>query len=192
MAEGTRAAEIDVAVGSGNPVKARAVRSAFEAMFPEARLRVEAVEVASGVAEQPRTDAETLAGARRRADAALAALPRAGYGVGIEGGVEDTADGMLAFAWVSIARPGAPRCEARSGSFRLPERIAELVRAGRELGEADDLVFGRSGSKREEGAIGLLTGGVVDRTALYRHAVALALAPLRSPGLYSSTTSRSK
>jgi len=61
----------------------------------------------------------------------------------------------------------------------LPEAVARLVRAGKELGDANDIVFGRENSKQQEGAIGLLTGKVMDRTELYEHAMVLALAPIK-------------
>jgi non-canonical (house-cleaning) NTP pyrophosphatase len=54
-----------------------------------------------------------------------------------------------------------------------------------ELGDADDRVFGCTDSKREGGAVGLLTGGTIDRTGLYQHAVALALIPFRNADLYA-------
>jgi non-canonical (house-cleaning) NTP pyrophosphatase len=53
-----------------------------------------------------------------------------------------------------------------------------------ELGEADDLVFGRSNSKQDNGAIGLLTGDVIDRAQLYEQAVILALVPFKNPDMY--------
>jgi non-canonical (house-cleaning) NTP pyrophosphatase len=58
------------------------------------------------------------------------------------------------------------------------------VRQGKELGEADDQVFGRHNSKQQEGAIGLLTGRVIDRTALYEEAVVMALIPFKNPTLF--------
>ncbi len=70
------------------------------------------------------------------------------------------------------------------GIFTLPEAVAALIRQGQELGAADDLVFGRVNSKQEQGAVGLLTGGVVDRTQLYAQAVVLALIPFKHRGLY--------
>jgi len=54
-----------------------------------------------------------------------------------------------------------------------------------ELGEADDRVFERSNSKQTNGAIGLLTGNVIDRTTLYAPAVVFALIPFKNPELYS-------
>ena len=59
-----------------------------------------------------------------------------------------------------------------------------LVREGKELGEADDIVFGKENSKQTYGAVGLLTGDVIDRTRFYEDAVVLALIPFRNPDLY--------
>jgi non-canonical (house-cleaning) NTP pyrophosphatase len=73
--------------------------------------------------------------------------------------------------------------KSRTGAFYLPEEIARLVRDGMELGHADDVVFGRSNSKQQDGSIGLLTGGVIDRTLYYEHAVVLALIPFLNPQL---------
>ena len=154
-------------------------------MVPGETVAAVGVAVASGVADQPTSDRETLRGASARAEGAELFRPDADYWVGIEGGIEEhvEAGGMVAFAWV-VVRSSLGVGRARSGSFLLPDQVATLVRGGMELGEADDLVFGRSNSKQEEGAVGLLTRGVIDRRALYRHAVVLALAPLRNPLLY--------
>ena len=45
------------------------------------------------------------------------------------------------------------------------------------MGEADDVVFGRSNSKFKDGAIGILTGGLIDRTRYYKEAVVMSLIP---------------
>jgi Protein of unknown function DUF84 len=74
--------------------------------------------------------------------------------------------------------------KGRTGTFFLPEAVAELVRQGKELGEADDIVFSQVNSKQDQGAIGLLAGNVVDRTQLYTHAVILALIPFKNRVLY--------
>lgn len=172
-----------VIVASDNPVKIGAVENAFARMVPDDRLRTVGIRVESGVADQPMSDSDTLLGAEQRAVAAASSRPEADFWVGIEGGIEDSPVGMKAFAWVVVHSAfGAGR--ARSGTFFLPDEVARLVREGKELGEADDIVFGRSNSKQEEGAVGLLTGGVVDRRGLYEQAVVLALAPLKNPLLY--------
>ena len=172
-----------IVVASGNPVKIRAARNGFQRMFAQETFQVETVEVPSGVGKQPFSSEETRQGALNRARAARQARPGADFWVGIEGGVEPEDEALSAFAWVVIL--SADLCgQSRSGSFFLPPRVAELVRQGLELGEADDRVFGRSNSKQDNGAIGLLTGDVVDRCALYEQAVILALVGVRNPGLY--------
>jgi len=172
-----------VVVASENPVKTGAVSGAFARMVPEQPFEIVGIEVDSGVDAQPVSDEETLRGAETRATAAARLRPAADYWVGIEGGIDDSEAGMRAFAWVVVRTAGGTG-RARSGTFFLPAEVARLVRGGEELGRADDIVFGRSGSKWAEGAVGLLTRGVIDRRALYEHAVVLALAPLTNPSLY--------
>jgi len=74
--------------------------------------------------------------------------------------------------------------KSKSGTFYLPGRIARLIREGLELGEADDIVFGQTDSKRKNGAIGLLTDNVITRKTLYEHAVILALLPFKNKPIY--------
>jgi non-canonical (house-cleaning) NTP pyrophosphatase len=62
--------------------------------------------------------------------------------------------------------------------------VVELIDQGMELGEADDVVFGRNNSKQKNGAVGILTGDVVTRTSYYVEAVCLALIPFRNWKLY--------
>lgn len=177
-------------MGSENPVKVEAVRRAFGRVFPEYARAVEIVGLAveSGVSAQPRGERETRRGARNRAEDAARRRPEADYWVGLEGGVAGgrapvVAGELFAFARVAVLAGGRVG-ESASGRFLLPGPVAELVRAGVELGEADDRVFGRTGSKTEEGAVGLLTGGAVTRTELYAQAVALALCKFVHPELY--------
>jgi non-canonical (house-cleaning) NTP pyrophosphatase len=61
------------------------------------------------------TDAETLQGARNRAQNARDAEPQADYWVGIEGGVDDSGDSMETFAWV-VVLGRAKTAGSRSGS----------------------------------------------------------------------------
>lgn len=170
-------------VASTNPVKLEATRSGFRRAFPNEEISVVARAVASGVGPQPLSDAQTLEGAEARAGGARTLVTDAEFWVGIEGGVEERDGHLAAFAWVVVL--SADRAgRARTGTFFLPDAVADLVRRGVELGLADDRVFGRADSKRDLGAVGLLTGGVIDRTVLYEHAIVLALVPFRNPALY--------
>lgn len=74
----------------------------------------------------------------------------------------------------------------KTASFPIPDAVASLVRDGVELGEADDKVFGRIESKKGDGLVGLLTRGLIDRSAYYEHALSLSLLPWMQPELYPS------
>lgn len=181
-------APVRLVVASTNPVKQRAVERGFAALFADDAAVLVATAVESGVSEQPFGDAETRRGAENRARHARASEPDAAYWFGVEGGVSDGDFGLSAFAWVVALTPDGIGY-GRTAEFVLPERIAELVREGMELGEADDRVFGRTDSKRNDGAIGLLTGGALDRAGLYEQAVMMALLPFRNRELYRGSDS---
>jgi inosine/xanthosine triphosphatase len=170
-----------IVLASHNPVKIRATLGGFERMFPDSEFTIENVSVASGVSEQPRSDEETRQGAFNRVQNAMGAVPQADYWVGIEGGIdhdEELGAPCMAFAWVVI-RSKELTGQSRTGAFVLPDAVVRLLNQGKELGEADDEVFGRVNSKQETGAVGLLTDDVITRESLYEHGVILALAPFK-------------
>ncbi len=168
----------NIVVASHNPVKLQATLSGFVKMFPDGEFQVQAVSVPSGVPDQPTSDEETLRGAHNRTDNAARAYGVGDYWVGIEGGIQEMLGEMLAFAWVVI-RSGDRIGKSRTGTFVLPPGVADLIRQGYELGDADDKIFGKNNSKQEKGAVGLLTGNVIDRMQLYEQAVVLALIPFK-------------
>lgn len=172
-----------IIVASKNPVKINAVRMAFEKVFPEEQFLLDGVAIASGVSDQPISDAETLQGAMNRATNAKTSFTDANYWVGIEGGIEKQASEMMAFAWVVIHSKDKTG-KARTGAFFLPPRVVELIDQGKELGEADDIVFGHTNSKQQGGAVGLLTGNIIDRTSLYVDAAIMSLIPFKNEELY--------
>jgi inosine/xanthosine triphosphatase len=159
------------------------VREGFERMFPGAEFQIQGRSAPSGVSDQPTSDEETLQGAHNRARGVASSHPEADYWVGVEGGIQDHGNEMLAFAWVVVLSTGQSG-RGRTGAFYLPQAIADLVRQGMELGQADDIVFGQENSKQANGAVGLLTGDVIDRAKLYEGAVILALIPFKNPRLY--------
>lgn len=170
-------------IASTNPVKIQAIRLGFERLFPDECFEILTTSVPSGVSDQPLSDEETLQGATNRASGAAQAFPQGDFWIGIEGGIEDHNGQMAAFAWVVVYTP-RQFGKGRSGTFFLPPAVAGLIRQGKELGEADDIVFKKQNSKQANGAIGILTGDVIDRTSLYEHAVILALVPFKNPELY--------
>ena len=168
-----------VGVGSGNPVKRCAVAQVLDAGNGDfgADAVIEAVPVDSGVSEQPRGHAETVAGAETRAANVLDA-DDFDLGVGIEGGVAefDGSDGLYLVMWAAVddgdrvGRGGGP-------SMRLPQEVERRVRAGEELGPVMDDVLGERQVARNQGAAGVFTNGRVDRTDALAAAVAGALGP---------------
>lgn len=172
-----------IVIASTNPVKINATLEGFKKMFPKEKFRAFGISVSSGVSDQPLSDAETYKGAFNRAKAAKKANALADYWVGLEGGVEDNGKEMRSTVWVVIFSKNKMG-KAKTGSFILPPRMTKLIRSGMEMGHADDKIFGVTNSKQTTGAVGILTKGVIDRTALYETGVILALIPFLNPTLY--------
>jgi inosine/xanthosine triphosphatase len=165
-------------VASQNPVKIEATRRGFARMFPMHAFHLHPVAVPSDVRPQPLSDAETLQGALNRVQYAVHLVPQADYWIGIEGGVEDRQGSMEAFAWIVVSAPPLLG-KSRTGTFRVPEEVAALVRQGHELAAAVEEVYQQVQVKSTMGAVGVLTEGVIDRIQLYEHAVVLALVPFK-------------
>lgn len=140
--------------------------------------------VKSGVSDQPISEEETRKGAQQRVRNAFKTHPNANFCVGVEGGLKIRKGKMEAFAWVTIRSKSGVVGEGRTGSFILPEKIAKHVKQGKELGEADDIVFGQVNSKQSNGTVGNLTKNVITRTSYYEPAVIFALIPFVNPALY--------
>jgi inosine/xanthosine triphosphatase len=174
-----------IVLASKNPVKAQATENGFKKMFPEQDFQIMLTSVPSGVSDQPMSNEETYQGALNRVDNARIAFPESDFWIGIEGGVEPSEHGWEAFAWI-VVKSKEMNGKGRTGSFFLPPKIVQLMEEGLELGDADDIVFGQHNSKQENGAVGLLTGNIIDRAKLYEHAVVLALIPFKNNGLYAT------
>ncbi|WP_336022237.1 inosine/xanthosine triphosphatase [Halobellus salinisoli] len=170
---------MQIAVGSGNPVK----REATARVFAESTVIAESVP--SGVAEQPMGHEETKTGARNRADAALGA-DAYDLGVGIEGGVATfggsgvaDADDLFLVMWAAVT--DGKRWGVGAGpSLLLPDSIAARVRTGEELGPVMDDVLGESNVAKKQGAAGAFTSGLMSRTDALDAAVTAAASPFLS------------
>ncbi|NIM70446.1 MAG: non-canonical purine NTP phosphatase [Xanthomonadales bacterium] len=169
-----------VVVASLNPVKLGAVQRAFGQRYPGLGVEVRGLQVDSGVAAQPMSDAETLEGARNRVANARRAYPEADFHVGLEGGLQVFDGQLLAFAWMAVGGPDGRISEARSATLPLPPKVHELIANGMELGEANDRVFETVNSKQAGGAFGLLTDGYMTRESVYADTLVLALLPFSS------------
>jgi len=173
-----------IIVASENPVKIASVEKGFHAMFPEEDITVYGVNVPSGVSHQPMTNAETEHGAQTRVANAKKIKPDADYWIGIEGGVEELNGMMESFAWIVVESRDGKMGKGKTGTLILPPQVADLIQNGKELGEADDIVFQQKNSKHQNGAVGILTGNIIDRTKYYTDAVILALIPFKHKEYY--------
>jgi inosine/xanthosine triphosphatase len=121
-----------------------------------------------------------MRGAIARARAARAAQD-ADLGIGIEGGVVAEADGgVRSCAWAAVVGRDGREGIGGSLAMRLPDRVAQLVRDGAELGHAMDAMTGEHNVKQGAGAVGILTAGLVTRQEAYEVLVAYALVPFLS------------
>lgn len=173
-----------VVIASENPAKIKAVELGFARMFPGKEFVFEGMSAESGVSDQPMSDDETFAGALNRASTAREEQADADYWIGLEGGLQEEGDDFFAFAWIVVLGPKGMQGKSRTGTFVIPPAVSELVRSGKELGEADDIVFSQTNSKQSSGAIGILTHGILDRANYYAEAVLMALIPFKNPSLY--------
>jgi inosine/xanthosine triphosphatase len=169
------------AVGSTNPAKVEAVRRALGRLDPECE--VVEVDVPSGVGAMPLGEEVIREGALARARAALESTD-AEIAFGLEGGaILDGERAWLTAHVVALTRD-AQLGEAAWGRMLLPRVAAERMRAGEELGDIIDELFARKDSKRQAGAVGLLTEGAVSRTDAFADLVAMACVPFLRPDLY--------
>jgi len=164
-----------VHVGTGNPLKVRAVRAGFALAFPSEPLQVIGVAVDAGVSRQP-FDAEVVAGAISRARDALSG---ADYGVGIEAGLvgfPGSPEPLSVQFCVVVDRNGRLTIGHGPG-YALPPSVLARLRSGSTLNREMRARSGMNEVKETIGAIGILSGGRIDRFAITREAVLMALLP---------------
>ena len=173
-----------IAVGSENPVKLEAARLAFGAVWPDEKWEIIGVAVASGVSDQPMSDEECIAGAKNRARSARAAAD-ADYGVGLEGGLHQIGEHFFDCGWIAVYDREGREGIGSTAKAPTPPRIVAMIQEGMELGTANDIVFGTTNSKQNDGHFGLMTKGVITRASGYRDGVIMALARFIHPELFS-------
>lgn len=162
---------LDVAVGSANHVKVEAVRSVFERIYGD--VRITPCDVDSGVPPQPFGD-QTHEGSLNRAIAALADHDIA---VGIEAGVFEMLDGLYDIQHCSIVSRDGKKTYGHGSGFKYPDDVADLVRNGLTVGDAMHEIYGDTDIGSKQGAIGLLSRGLLDRKTLTEQSVMAAMIP---------------
>ena len=161
----------DIVVGSLNRVKVEAVRTVMEKIYGE--VRITAADVPSGVPPQPFED-ETRKGAINRATAAIGEHD---LSVGIEAGVFERKDGLYDIQYCAILDRDGRLTVGCGPGFMYPPDIADLVRKGLTVGDAVLKIFGKTDIGKQQGAVGLLSKGLIDRKALTEQSVKAAMIP---------------
>ncbi len=160
-----------IAVGSTNQVKVNAVKSAVEHQWADAI--VDGFETDSGVGAQPRTDHETYVGSRNRALFALQKMQEKYgnsaeiLGVGLEGGVDETEDGLMNVVWCSVCDHKGNFHSSSGARFILDDEIASRILAGEEMGPIMDSLVKEKDTKKKGGMIGVVTRNFFNRTEEY-------------------------
>ena len=143
---------------------------------------IESVDVTDVAPRQPMSLAEIIDGAVCRARAVDANA--AGFAVGLEGGLHETAGGWALSSWAAVT-DGVRWGYGAGPIIVIPDTIAQRVRAGQELGDVMDSLAGGA-VRGTRGAWGILTRDLVGRRDAFRLAVIAAFAPFYNPGLWDS------
>jgi inosine/xanthosine triphosphatase len=173
--------KIKVVIASTNPVKINAVKNIFDKAFSEITYINQ--ESKSGVSDQPLSNEETKKGAYNRAKAVISNAD-CDFGIGIEGGVMKTKQGMMTTAWCCIINK---QNEVNFGGglhFLLPKKIATRIEKGEELGLIMDEILGEKNWKQKGGAIEVFSKGILNRTQAYEQLVTFALTKFISSEYY--------
>lgn len=159
-------AMLKIYVGSQNPTKVESVKHAFPDM------EVIGMEVESKVAAQPFSDEETLEGAINRARE-CASQSKVHIGIGLEGGVMEIGDELYLCNWGALVDKKENVYTASGARILLPDEVKNGLEKGKELGDVMDVYADKHEVRKNEGAIGIFTNGLVQREEMFTHVVKL-------------------
>ncbi|MGG3466393.1 DUF84 family protein [Neobacillus pocheonensis] len=157
-----------VIIGSKNPAKITAVKNGFQHHDAE----FVSLDIPSGVNAQPFSDEETIKGAITRAVEALE-QGNGDIGIGLEGGVQESSQGLLICNWGALASKGCEPIIAGGARLLLPDEVAARLRAGEELGPVMEEYASMKNVRKHEGAVGIFTNGLVNRVDMFTHVMNL-------------------
>jgi len=170
-----------IAVGSQNPVKIKAVQDVVNKIWKDAE--VLSINADSKVSDQPHSEEEAILGATNRAKQALLE-GNADLGIGIEGYNIDKKQGtFVAGLSVAIDKRGEIGY-GYSGKILLPQKVAEAVKKGKELGDVMNELTEIENVKQKQGAAGIFTKGIISRKTALEMAVVYSLTKFIVPEYY--------
>jgi inosine/xanthosine triphosphatase len=177
-----------VAIGSRNRAKVDGVKKAFRDFFRGAEFKE--VDLTTRVKTQPMGLAETVKGARQRAELAIKE-DKADFGVGVEAGIirlaeENKGEGFFLNVQIAAVVDSAGRLSFGSSSgFPIPTKFVSLIEA--EQAELDKYAHELTGAKKireEEGVVYHLSKGRLSRVEMTEQCVSMALIPWLNKGTF--------
>lgn len=155
-----------VLVGSKNITKIDAVKTVFS------EDEILALNIPSGVDQQPLTDIETRKGAINRAKQCVKGSSNA-IGIGLEGGVMKLANELYLCNWGALVTSTGKVYTASGARIVLPNVITEELKKGMELGLIMEAYTKREQIGTKEGTIGVFTNQLISRKEMFIHVVTL-------------------
>ena len=173
-------------IGSKNKAKIDALKEILKDYPDFKEAEIISKDVNSGIADQPKSLDETIKGAMNRAKNAF---ENCKYSFGLESGlmkIPETKTGYMDFSACAIF-DGKKFHLGLSSAFEYPVKLTKYVlekgvdvsAAAKELGFTKSDKLGA-----EEGMIGILTKGRLDRKAYTKEAIRMALIHLENKDLY--------
>ncbi len=157
---------MEIVLGSKSKIKEEVVRNAVTALFPQTEFSVTQFDVEDAGAEPVGEDALF-----KQLNASIEVIkkekPVADYYVVMEGGVLESVAGMEEIACVVVEDKNGRHSQSRSVSFPIPPLVAKKVREGMPFATVVDEIYSTQNIKNNQGFVGFLTNGLVDKKALY-------------------------
>ena len=173
-----------IVVGSKNPVKIATVTDTIQKVFPDQEHNVIGVDADSNISDQPMDSAETLQGARNRAQHARELEPEADLYVGIEGGIDVIEGDVELMGWAVVIDREGREGKSRSATCSLPKHVQDDLKAGGELSPVWDKYFNTVEIGKGQGVVGYLTDDIVMRKQFIQQALTFALIRFNKKDLY--------
>jgi inosine/xanthosine triphosphatase len=171
-----------VIVGSMNPVKLNATRNILKKIYN--KIDVSAVNVDSGIPDQPFGLNETIKGAINRAKNAFS--DEYDLSVGIESGLMETPNsltGYIDLQWCAIFDGDIVTLGVSSG-FEYPPEVVKEVLNGVEVGNVMDKITGVEKLGQKKGAVSYLSHDLLNRTENTEQCVLTAMIPRLNQKIY--------
>lgn len=167
---------IEIAVGSQNPTKLKAVKLAFRECLKTPK-KVNGYTVRSGVSDQPMDDEEMRQGARNRAHGAAYQAPDARFAVGMEGGIRVQGNDWFNLGWVCmIDTDSGSSGFGLTAAHRIPDRVRMVMEAhDLELSDAVTAIYGTD-TANDRDCSGVITDSLLPADLMYKIGVLAAYA----------------